>query len=105
MSEKEIQNEILDFLIDNKIGIFWQNDAFVTSKQRKRQNKYRPNGVPDIIGCVNGQFIGIEVKTKTGRMLESQKKFRQMFIENCGIYIIARSLDDVLEILKIRGYC
>ena len=105
MTEKEIQNEILDFLIDREIGLFWQNDAFTQSKSRKRQNKYRPNGVPDILGCVGGQFIGIEVKTKTGKMLDSQKRFRQRFVESGGIYILARSVDDVLEICKIKGYC
>lgn len=96
-----IQKSILEYLSFFDKSFFWQNDSFGI-KGRKRENRYRPNGVPDIIGVANGIFIGIEVKTASGKMLESQKIFRQKFVECGGIYIVARSVDDVKEILKIK---
>ena len=103
-SEKMIQNEILDFLRTREIGYFWQNDS-VGIKGRKRETSYRPNGVPDILGVVSGQFVGIEVKTPKGKISVSQEVFRERFIKSGGIYILARSVFDVLEICKVRQFC
>ena len=103
-TEKMIQNEILDFLMQREIGYFWQNDS-VGLKGRKRENRYRPNGVPDILGCVNGIFIAIEVKTEKGRISTAQEIFRSKFIREGGIYILARSVFDVLEICKTKEFC
>lgn len=44
-------------------------------------NKYTRAGVPDILACINGRFVGIEVKSDNGRPSELQlraiKKIRQ----------------------------
>lgn len=29
-------------------------------------NRNTPSGIPDILACVNGEFLGIEVKSKNG---------------------------------------
>jgi hypothetical protein len=59
-------------------------------------------GVPDIIGCFKGRFIGIEVKSQKGVVSEYQKHFLQRIIDAGGIAIIARSLDDVIEGLGLQ---
>lgn len=35
-------------------------------------NAYSTNGTPDILACVNGYFLGIEVKAQTGKPSELQ---------------------------------
>lgn len=36
-------------------------------------NRMTKTGVPDILACVNGRFVGIEVKAQNGRPSELQK--------------------------------
>jgi Holliday junction resolvase len=31
------------------------------------------NGVPDILTCINGQFVAFEVKTATGKLTQLQE--------------------------------
>lgn len=35
-------------------------------------NYYSENGTPDILACVNGYFLAIEVKAETGKVAELQ---------------------------------
>ena len=35
-------------------------------------NAYTPKGIPDILACINGYFVGIEVKAQTGKPSEIQ---------------------------------
>ena len=102
-TEKEIQNEILDNLYNLDIGFFWQNDS-VGIKGRKRENKYRPNGVSDILGVVGSQFFAIEVKKPGGKILESQIVFRDRFVRHGGVFILAYSYEDVHDYLVSHGY-
>lgn len=36
-------------------------------------NSYTKSGIPDILACVNGYFVAIEVKAQNGRPSELQK--------------------------------
>ena len=56
-------------------------------------------GIPDIVCCINGFFVGIEVKNK-GKLYnqsEQQKIHEQLIIKNKGVYILADSLKTVQE--------
>ena len=35
-------------------------------------NAYSTNGTPDILACINGYFVGIEVKAQTGKPSDLQ---------------------------------
>lgn len=102
-SEKHLQNRIIEFLNVATKGLFWQNDA-IGVRGRKRENRYRPNGVPDVLGVIDGQFVGIEVKTKNGKLLPSQIEFSARFIEAGGLYYVTRSLTDLVEICKVSRW-
>ena len=58
-------------------------------------------GVPDIIGIFRGRFLGIEVKSKAGRLTTAQKIFIDEINMAGGIAFVARSIDDVAEKLGI----
>lgn len=58
------------------------------------------NGVPDILACYKGRFVAIEVKTNTGRPTALQLANIDLIKENGGYAIIARSEEEVLELLE-----
>ena len=70
MKEKAFENKIKEWLKDHKC----YNVKFFA-------NGYTKRGVPDILACVNGWFIGIEVKADAGKPSEIQlyniKKIRE----------------------------
>ena len=68
--------------------------------------KFGLEGSADILGVMYleklniGQLICIEVKTGKGAQSEAQKRFEKVITERGGIYVVARSVDDALKILK-----
>lgn len=60
-------------------------------------------GVPDLIVAGKGITGMIEVKSPKGRMRASQKRFRDVWIENGGEHVVARSARDVAEWLRGMG--
>lgn len=103
-SEKIIKAQIRDFLKFN--GIFcWPEE---TTGIPDGRGGYRPNAMPgksDLIGLMpDGKFLAIEVKTKKGIVSSHQYNFLQKINQNKGIGITARSIDDVINNLRARGY-
>lgn len=45
-------------------------------------------GVPDILACINGYFVGIEVKAESGTPSELQKHNRELIKYAGGISVI-----------------
>lgn len=60
-------------------------------------------GSPDIIGAINGRAFGLEMKAATGRLEESQPKFRRAWEAAGGLYGVPRSVEEALEILRRGG--
>ncbi len=58
-------------------------------------------GAPDIICIVRGgRFIGIEVKTPTGKLRPDQEAFRDMLQSLGATYVVARSVDDAVRAVE-----
>lgn len=82
--EGAIKKAICEYLSYCQDVFFWQQDSTGTfdprtKKFRKKKSPYQRNGIPDIICLIkmNGLvcFLGLEVKSDTGRQTESQKQF------------------------------
>lgn len=58
------------------------------------------SGVPDIVVCYKGRYIGIEAKTYDGAFSEWQKTRKKQIEDAGGICIFARSVQDVMEVLE-----
>jgi len=55
-----------------------------------------PAGWPDITGLTpDGRFLGVEVKAAGGRQSPVQKHMEQQIRQRHGLYILARSVEDV----------
>ena len=89
MREKLIENKIKDYLKCKGAYYF-----------KHHGNQYSQVGVPDIIACYKGKFIGIEVKNENGKTSKLQELNLKM-INNAGGYgLVARGLPEVMTILE-----
>lgn len=83
-SEKSIENQIKKWLDSN--GYWWM---------KVHGDMFQKAGVPDIIACINGKFVGIEVKRPGGRVSELQKHQIEQIQQSGGVAFVAYSLDEV----------
>jgi hypothetical protein len=89
--EKEIQAEILKYLETTDL-LFWrQNSGLLpipTGRKTKlgkpvfRMVKLGTEGLPDIIAVLppSGRFLGLEVKSETGKLRPAQQEFAQKLL-------------------------
>jgi hypothetical protein len=61
-------------------------------------NGFGKSGIPDIIAIVDGYFVGIEVKSATGKPTELQKICGRQIEEAGGTWLVV-SNDVTLEVL------
>lgn len=104
-TETQIQNTICEYLEireRQRMLLFWRQNTggiFDVKKQiRRALPKHAKRGVPDIIVIKKGQFIGLEVKSATGRQSPDQKLFEIHTTNNGGFYYIVRSLQEVKQL-------
>ena len=67
------------------------------------QNHFSRAGVPDIICCINGRFVAIEVKTAKGKVTELQQMCIDEIRAARGVAFVARSVEDVESELNEEG--
>ena len=81
--EKTYENKIKKYLES-------QNCYFV----KYFANRMTKAGIPDILACVNGYFVAIEVKAENGHPSELQiYNVKKINNEACGIAVIVRPSD------------
>jgi len=109
--EGEIKKSICDYLAYRKDMRFWVQESqgtydAKTKRFRKKNSKYQINGVPDIIiqykySNLPAFFIGLEVKSKTGSLTDSQKKFSDVSKDFGSLYFVVRSVEDAINSINI----
>jgi hypothetical protein len=88
-SESQIQAAILRFL--RTLGpLCWAIKAAVCNER----------GVPDILCCYKGRFVGFEVKTAKGKISGPQRTQNERIRRACGRAVVVRSVEDVQTVLK-----
>ncbi len=61
-----------------------------------------PEGTPDLLGVMTpGRAIAIEVKAPKGRQRDAQVAFQKAWEARGGIYVLAKSIEDVYRGLGI----
>lgn len=100
--EQDIQALILIYVTSLPCSFGFRMNTGV-STHGDRFTRYGLPGQPDIFLILNGRFVGVEVKTKTGRQSEAQKNWQRNCERAGGIYILARSVDDVRDRLVAEG--
>lgn len=106
MKEAPIQKLILDWLAAEHILAYRMNTGI--AKFDERFVAFGVKGMADIIAfklvgagiyCRNW-VIWIECKATKGKQSEFQKSFQKQVEEQGHTYILARSLEDVMQVLK-----
>ena len=60
-----------------------------------------PRGWPDVTGLLpGGRFLGVECKAGRGRQNEAQKSMQYEIEQRGGLYILARSVEDIEAALE-----
>ena len=101
MAERDIQAAILAALAGRTDLRAWRNNAGQAKNlQTGGYVKFGVVGQADISGILTGgRRLEIEVKGPTGRQSEQQRRFQAMVERYGGLYILARSVEDVLAAL------
>lgn len=108
-TEKTIETAILTYLSYLPGCFAWKNNSTgiydpVRGCYRKNKNKFAINGVSDILGIYKGRLLAIEVKRlSSDKPTQEQEQFLERVRKLGGISGVARSIDDVREILKGDG--
>lgn len=90
-SEADLKTQMRKYLTKN--GIYWVSI----------QNGFGAKpGDPDLVICLDGQFVGLEVKTQTGRQSDIQKQREKEIRMSGGWYFLVRSLDDLKAVLSLK---
>ena len=82
--------------IEGRYGLFWRNNSGAM-KVGARFIRYGLVGSPDVIGIVNGQFVGLEVKREDGRQSEHQQEFERLSVKYGGRYAVVRSVREAID--------
>lgn len=85
--EKNLENKIKDFLKKNNIYHF-----------KTKGGIYGTIGLPDLVICINGKFVGLELKSKIGKVSLQQYKNGAKITENKGIFAVIDDYDNFLEL-------
>lgn len=92
MSEKRIEKSIQGYL-----------DSLGAYHIKNHGSIYSRAGTPDITACLNGRFIGIEVKQPGGRVSALQAAHIELIRKAGGVAFVSYSLQETKENLKKFG--
>jgi hypothetical protein len=98
LKEKDTQKTILKYLEAKRI-FHYRNNSGALKTEKGGFVRFGATGSPDIICVINGQFVGIEVKSTGGVHSKGQIKFQKALVDAGGCYILAHTPEDVTEII------
>lgn len=104
MVEKDIQDQILDWLKRQKNVFVWRQNAgsmFVDGPTGRHGFRAASvQGISDIIGIWKTHAIAIEVKQPKKKPTELQRGFLKDFARAGGVALVVHSLDELIKNLK-----
>ena len=93
----ELTNQIIDFVY-RQGGYAWRASSVgVYDSKMQSFRASAKKGVSDILACLNGQLIAIEVKIGTDRLSDEQKGFLSNVKHAGGISLVATTLEQFIE--------
>jgi len=97
MTEAQFQRQVIRFFQEQSIWFvkYWGGGRFTRA------------GIPDIICCVNGYFVAVELKTDKGRVSELQQYNIDRIRESGGVAIVLRpdGFEDFKKFIKEVKRC
>lgn len=85
---------------DGKPLHVWRQNIGAAIDRTGRKITFGEKGASDIMLVVRGRFVGIETKAASGRVSDDQKAWRDKVLAAGGIYIVARCLEDAMDLVN-----
>lgn len=104
MSEKDIQNECLEWLNTNGFFAWSVNNGAVYDEKRnsfRAKQRFDIKGQSDAIAVKDSKIWFIEFKTEKGKMSDYQKAFQKRLEMHGHTYLLIRSLEQLKEALTL----
>lgn len=83
--------------IENKIKTYLRSKGAYCVKYHG--NQFSQVGVPDLLVCYKGKFLGIEIKNETGKTSPLQDHNIVEIRRAGGVSFVARSVEDVRAVI------
>jgi hypothetical protein len=94
--EGKVQKACWTWLLQHQV-FCWRNNTGSFAIEGGGYFKAGLIGSADIIGLLpTGRFLAVECKSQDGRQSESQKEFQEHIEQNKGLYILVRSVADLM---------
>jgi hypothetical protein len=104
--EKEVQAAIVAYLTQIGATAIRVNSGRLPNAEGRRV--VRANslpGCPDVLACIRGRFVAVEVKRPGGAgPTPLQREAHERLRRSGGLVIVARSIDDLQAALQEAGY-
>ena len=94
VKESVIQKQYMDRIIREFPEVYLRKIA---------AGPFSHGGIPDLIGCLNGRFFAIEVKTETGTISKLQQHDMNIILMANGRYFIGKpsNIEEIISGLRI----
>lgn len=91
IKESKVQSDIINYL---------RSEGYYVYKNAASQ--YTEPGRPDLVACINGRFVGLEIKRpgKIKNLSEAQKIVSHKITEAGGIWRVVDNLDEVKHLVE-----
>ena len=78
----------------------WRNNTGALKDINGRLVRFGCKGSPDVLVIAAGRFIGIELKTRTGRQHPDQVTWQRACEAAGGVYVLARDVETALGAVR-----
>lgn len=87
--ERDLQREVIDWCKES--GLYYINI---------HGGGFTGRGTPDIIICLDGRFVAVELKVGKNKLEPAQVIRRNQILQSNGVHIAPRSFSEFLEEIK-----
>jgi hypothetical protein len=63
-------------------------------------NQFQNIGIPDMLCCVKGRFVALEVKTARGKVSLAQQLMMKRIQKALGVSAVVRTVEEALETVR-----
>lgn len=102
IGEAEVLRSVTDYLarFPSLIRV-WRQNTGAMYDARGRFVRFGVPGAADLTGLLaGGRRVEIECKAPDGKLAEAQVHYRDGIIEMGGLYVVARSIEDVVSLTR-----
>lgn len=101
MTRESLIQDAVRLALNHPEACWWRNNVGSAVMRNGSHVKFGVGGPggADLIGLFRGRFVGIEIKTPTGRQSAEQRMYQQLVEAKGGVYAVIRSPEEARALL------